>query len=126
MANPRADAERNDAGVADEIRTLRGGAQAAARHAADMAGHDYFSHTGRDGSSPAQRVRRAGYGYRMTGENIAAGPMSPEDAMAGWITSPGHCANLMNARYTEMGVAFTANAQSAMGVYWVQLFGLPR
>lgn len=99
---------------------------AAAGHADDMAANDYFSHTGRDGSTPAQRVRRAGYRYRMTGENIAAGQMTPEQALAGWIRSPGHCANLMQAGYSEMAVAFAVNAKSRMGVYWVQQFGTPR
>jgi len=99
---------------------------AAARHAADMATQDYFSHIARDGSSPAQRVARAGYRYRTTGENIASGQLSPETAMSGWLKSPGHCANLMNAAYTEMGVAYAVNADSRMGVYWAQLFGAPR
>jgi uncharacterized protein YkwD len=100
--------------------------QAASAHADDMASHNYFSHTGRDGASPAQRVERAGYLYRMTGENIAAGQMTPEQAVAGWIKSPGHCANLMNRSYSEMAVAYAVNARSSMGVYWVQQFGTPR
>ena len=96
-------------------------------HAEDMARHNYFSHSGRDGSDPAQRVERAGYRYRFTGENIAAGTqMQAEDAVAGWIKSPGHCANLMNPAYTEMGVAFAINAASQMGIYWAQAFGTPR
>ena len=99
---------------------------AAARQAADMADNNYFSHTGRDGSTPAQRVTRAGYRYRTTGENIAAGALTAEETVAGWIKSPGHCANLMNRAYTEMGVAFSVNATSSMGVYWVQHLGTPR
>ncbi len=99
---------------------------AAAGHANDMASEDYFSHKARDGSTPAQRVSRAGYHWRLTGENIAAGQLTPESAMAGWLKSPGHCANLMNPGYTEMGVAFAVNARSAMGAYWVQEFGTPR
>ena len=90
---------------------------AAAAHARDMAGKDYFSHTAPDGSTPAQRVSRAGYRYRMTGENIAAGQLSPEIAMAGWLKSPGHCANLMQPGYTEIGVAFAVSPTSKMGAY---------
>lgn len=101
-------------------------AEAARLHAADMARNSYFSHDGRDGSNPAQRVTRAGYKYRATGENIAAGQMKPEDAVAGWIKSPPHCANLMNPVFTEMGVAYAVDAKSAMGVYWAQSFGTPR
>ena len=101
-------------------------AAAALAHAEDMARGDYFSHTGRDGSNPAQRVERAGYRYRRTGENIAGGQMQPEAAVAGWIKSPPHCANLMNGAFTEMGAAYAANAKSEMGVYWAQEFGTPR
>jgi uncharacterized protein YkwD len=101
-------------------------ARASLLHAQDMARHSYFSHAGRDGSNPAQRVERAGYKYRATGENIAAGQMRPEDAVAGWIKSPPHCANLMNPAFTEMGVAFSVDPKSEMGVYWAQAFGTPR
>lgn len=101
-------------------------AEASRLHAEDMARYNYFGHSGRDGSDPAQRVERAGYRYRSTGENIAGGQMKPEDAMAGWIKSPEHCANLMNPGFTEMGAAFAIDSRSEMGVYWTQAFGTPR
>ena len=101
-------------------------AQASRLHAEDMARHSYASHDGSDGATLEQRVARAGYRYRATGENIAAGQMTPEDAVASWIRSPSHCANLMNPAYTEMGVAFAVNTASEMGVYWAQVFGAPR
>jgi uncharacterized protein YkwD len=101
-------------------------AAASRLHAEDMAHNNYFSHGGRDGSNPAQRVERAGYRYRATGENIAAGQMKPEEAVAGWIKSPPHCANLMNPAFIEMGVAFAIDPKSDLGVYWTQAFGTPR
>ena len=101
-------------------------AAAASRHAEDMAKNNYFAHEGRDGSTPAQRVQATGYRYRMTGENIAAGPTRAEEAVEGWIKSPPHCANLMNAGYTEMGAAYAVDASSEFGVYWAQSFGTPR
>ena len=101
-------------------------AESSRLHAEDMARYNYLSHSGRDGSDPAQRVERAGYRYRATGENIAAGQTKPEDVVAGWIKSPPHCANLMDPRYTEMGVAFAVNPKSEMGVYWTQTFGTLR
>lgn len=102
-------------------------AEAARRHAEDMARYNYFSHSGRDGSDPAQRIERAGYRYRATGENIAAGTrMDPEEAVAGWIKSPGHCAILMSPAYIEMGAGFAVSAASEFGVYWAQAFGAPR
>ena len=101
-------------------------ASAARQHAEDMAHYNYFSHNERDGSTPAERVSRVGYKFRATGENIAAGPSTPEDAVAGWVKSPPHCANLMNPAYTEMGIAFAVDRNSELGVYWTQVFGAPR
>ncbi len=101
-------------------------ARVAQVHAADMANNNFFSHDGRDGSNPAQRVERAGYRYRATGENIAAGMSTADRAVEGWIKSPPHCANLMSQAYTEMGVAYATNPRSQMGVYWAQSFGAPR
>jgi len=101
-------------------------AEASRLHAEDMARHSYLSHTGRDGSNPAQRAERAGYRYRSIGENIAGGQTKPEDAVAGWIKSPAHCANLMNPVFSEMGVAFAVDPGSELGVYWAQAFGTPR
>ena len=95
-------------------------------HASDMARHNYFSHTGRDGSHVAVRASRAGYPWRSIGENIAAGQLNAEVAVQGWLKSPGHCANLMAPVYTDMGAAFAVNDQSKAGVYWVQVFGAVR
>jgi uncharacterized protein YkwD len=100
-------------------------ARAARSHSEDMAGGNYFSHNSRDGTGPAARVERAGYNYGGTAENIAAGQMTPEAAVAAWVTSPGHCANLMSAEYTEMGVAMASNRHSAMGAYWTQVLATP-
>lgn len=101
-------------------------AEAARLHSEEMARFNFLSHSGRDGSTSAQRVERAGYRYRAMGENIAGGQLKPEDAVAGWIDSPGHCANLMSPVFTEMGVAFAVNRKSRMGVYWTQEFGTRR
>ena len=100
-------------------------ARSAALHAADMAANGFFSHTGHNGSTLPQRVTRAGYAFRTTGENIAAGQPSIEDAIAGWLKSPGHCANLMNSAFTDIGAGFAFN-DNGMRVYWVQDFGTPR
>ena len=101
-------------------------ADASRLHSESMARYNYFSHKGQDGSSPAQRVEKSGYRYRATGENLAGGQLNPEDAMAAWINSPAHCANLMNPAFTEMGAAFAIDGKSKMGVYWTQLFAAPR
>jgi uncharacterized protein YkwD len=100
--------------------------RAALQHSQDMAAHSYMDHTGRDGSSPADRITRTGYKWRMVGENLASGIMTPDEAVAGWLQSPHHCANLMTARFTEMGLAFAVNPSTDAGVYWTQTFGTTR
>ena len=98
---------------------------AAAAHARDMARRKYFEHRGRDGSQPRDRVRRAGYESRLTGENIALGPESAEEVVDGWLASPGHCANIMDSRFREIGVGLALGKKRGQ-IYWVQNFGAPR
>ena len=99
--------------------------RAARAHSQDMVGHDFFSHTGSDGSTPAQRVTRAGYRWRMVGENIASGVGAPRDVVAGWLASPHHCANIMTAGFRQMGVAFAVNPASTQVIAWTEDFGTP-
>ncbi len=101
-------------------------AESSQRHSDDMARNNFFDHVSpRDGSHSWDRVERAGYKYRTTGENIAAGYPSAEAAVEGWIKSPGHCANLMNPEFTDMGAALAVNRSSKMELYWTQEFGTP-
>jgi uncharacterized protein YkwD len=98
---------------------------AAQTHSSAMATNDFFDHTGLDNSSPGDRITAAGYAWRTYGENIAAGYGDAQAAMAGWISSPGHCANLMNPNFTQMGAASATNAGSTYGIYWTQNFAAP-
>jgi uncharacterized protein YkwD len=99
--------------------------RAAAEHSKDMADHNYFDHTGRDGSSPDQRATRQGYKWRAVGENLASGILTPEAVVSGWVGSPHHCENLMDPRFKQMAVAYAVNNASNNGIYWTQLFGTP-
>jgi len=94
-------------------------------YARDMATYGYMNHTGRDGSTPQQRVTRGGYHWVEVGENLASGIMTPEDVVDGWLHSPEHCANLMDPLFREMGVAFAVNPHNNAGVYWAMEFGTP-
>ena len=99
--------------------------QAAKGHATDMATNNYFSHTGLDGRSPAQRVVAAGYNYSRMGENIAAGQTSVESVMAAWIASPGHCQNMMTPDYRDIAVACVRNDAATYRLYWAMEMGRP-
>ena len=95
-------------------------------HAADMAQHNYFEHEDRAGHSPADRVRAVGYQEKLVGENIAYGPKTADEVVQGWLDSPGHCENIMDPRFAEMGIAYSAGRASKRGLYWVQLLADPR
>jgi uncharacterized protein YkwD len=95
-------------------------------HAADMAQHNYFEHQDRAGHSPADRVRAVGYQEKLVGENIAYGPKTADEVVQGWLDSPGHCENIMDPRFAEMGIAYAAGRASKRGLYWVQVLADPR
>jgi uncharacterized protein YkwD len=98
--------------------------QAALAHSQDMAQKRYFSHQGTDGTVVGDRARQAGYQWRRIGENIAAGLATPQEAVAGWLDSPPHCANLMDPGFTEMGAAYAISpASKTSRTYWTQVFG---
>ena len=41
----------------------------------------------------------------------------------GWVSSAGHCANLMNPQYRELGAAYAVDPKSDPGIYWTAMFG---
>jgi len=89
--------------------------QAALTHCNDMYENNFFSHVSSNGSNLGDRVKKSGYIWSACGENIGKGYISEEDVVSGWLSSPGHCKNLMNPVFKEMGVART-------GEYWTQVF----
>jgi uncharacterized protein YkwD len=94
-------------------------------HASDMAINNYFEHEDLSGHTPADRVRAVGYREKLVGENIAFGPRTAEEVVQGWMDSPGHCENIMDPRFAEMGIAY-ASGHAKRGLYWVQVFAAPR
>ncbi|MEO8064458.1 MAG: CAP domain-containing protein [Pseudomonadota bacterium] len=111
--------------AAQPLSTSRQLDDAAGDHARNMARRNFFAHRGADGSQPKDRVLRAGYGSRLTGENIAFGPESAEEVVAGWLASPGHCANIMEPEFQHIGVGVATGSKRGR-IYWVQDFGAPR
>jgi len=92
---------------------------AARNHSMDMGTRDYFSHSSPEGEGPGERLNHAGYSPSTWGENIAWGYESPEAVVSGWMGSDGHCANIMNANFTQIGVGYFE------GSLWTQAFGRP-
>jgi uncharacterized protein YkwD len=85
-------------------------AQAALEHATDMYKKHYFSHQSNDGRDMQDRLINGGYGYKgfqryEIGENIAFGQQTIDEVLTGWFKSIGHCKNLMNPAFREIGIA---------------------
>jgi hypothetical protein len=95
---------------------------AARAHSADMRDQDYFSHTSPTGETMANRLSAVGYPYFTAGENIGAGYSTPASVVAAWVASDGHCRNLMDPAYSDIGVGY-ADGGGSYGSYWTQDFG---
>ena len=107
-------------------------ARAAAKHSKDMVRRDFFSHSSPGGSSPAARIKDAGYlrGARgwSVGENIAWGTghlASPQETVESWMNSAGHKANILHRAFKEIGigVALGAPGQGSDGATYTTNFG---
>jgi uncharacterized protein YkwD len=99
---------------------------AAQVHSKNMAELEFFSHTGPDGAGVSERVNKAHYRWSAVGENIAAGQISVDEVVDAWLSSPGHCANIMNAKFTETGAARITAPSSQYSPFWTQTFARPR
>lgn len=98
---------------------------AALLHAQDIAARGEMGHDGSDGSTAAERVDRAGYDWRVVGENVAAGQSTAEEVVDTWLASAGHCKNLMDPRFSETGVAVATNSNDDQVIFWVQVYASP-
>ncbi len=112
-------------------------ARAAQAHTTSMAVGDYFEHVGPQGQTPLARMRAVGYisssraGYEV-GENIAWGTLylaTPRAIVAAWMASPGHRANILDARYRETGIGVSSHPPTSLahgqpGAIYTQDFGV--
>jgi uncharacterized protein YkwD len=107
---------------------------AAQAYAADLVAGQYFSHTGRDGSTIRSRLDAAGYlprnGGWAIGENLAWGTgalATPASIMQAWMNSPGHRENILNAEYREIGIGVVPgnpSTGSGAGATYANAFGV--
>jgi uncharacterized YkwD family protein/spore coat assembly protein SafA len=83
----------------------------------DMKDKSYFSHTSPTYGSPFQMMKDFGISYKSAAENIAKGYKTPSAVVNGWMNSSGHRANILNERFTHIGVGYVAD-----GSFWTQMF----
>ncbi|MDQ0273710.1 CAP domain-containing protein [Cytobacillus purgationiresistens] len=83
----------------------------------DMQAKGYFDHNSPTYGSPFDMMKQFGISYSSAGENIAMGQRSPQEVVTGWMNSQGHRENILNAKYTHLGVGHVES-----GNYWTQMF----
>ena len=93
--------------------------QAAYKHSQDMFKHQFLGHTSSNGDTLAERMGKVKYSWQVVGENIAHNQNSIRQVIAAWLSSPGHCSNMMSADYTQTGVA-------NVNKYWTQVYAAPK
>lgn len=99
-------------------------AQAAHDHVLDMAQHNFFGHTGSDGSNPADRAKRDGYEHLSGFETLTAGQDTPEAALAAWMGSQVHRDILLNCSLQDAGPGFILDTDgNGFKYYWAILLG---
>lgn len=94
----------------------------------NMCDNNYFTHNDKQGHRFFYYILQAGYNYDSAGENLAQGYNTIQGAVNAWVASPSHYANIINASYTETGVAVLqcSNYQDSQeSTVIVQLFGKP-
>jgi uncharacterized protein YkwD len=88
-----------------------------------MVTHRDFSH----GADFAARISRVGFDWSNAGENIATGYATPATVVRAWMASTGHCQNILNPIYREVGTGVSndkISGYSTLAGTWTQDFGL--
>src|SRR3989338_512287 len=100
--------------------------EAAQEKANDMATRGYFAHVSPTGITPWYWFTKAGYRFIYAGENLAINFSDSSVVNQAWMNSPGHRANILNANFTEVGIATAEGLYEAKPTIFVaQMFGKP-
>jgi len=83
----------------------------------------FFSHTRPNGRKFSSVAEDVGLLYQKIGENLASGQVTPEQVVSEWMASPTHRANILDANYTQLAVAYGIGSDGYY--YWVQIFYRP-
>lgn len=118
------DREEEDLHALVPSSVLAAAAQAKADH---MAEHGYFAHVSPEGIEPWHWFEVAGYDYAAAGENLAVNFSDSENVEEAWMNSPAHRANILSAKFTEIGIATAVGEyKGKKTTFVVQMFGTPR
>lgn len=103
--------------------------QASQFHTEYMAREDCYEHECPDGPTVAERYQKFDYRWFSLSENIAAGYTTPWEAFVGWMTSPGHRANILAPATKTVGAGYRYDRNDGgrvrWGHYWAMNFAVP-
>ena len=114
--------------TAQPLTWSEGLAAAALTQAREMALSKRMSHRDRDNRGLAERLRATGYRFSAAVENVAVGYPSLDVVVDAWISSEGHCENLLNGAVLELGIACVdgdASDAPEERRYWTLVLGAP-
>jgi uncharacterized protein YkwD len=101
--------------------------QAAQEKLDDMFQKNYWDHNGPNGETAWNFITAEDYYYQLAGENLARGFNNSEEAVDAWMASESHKANILNNRFSEIGVASSSGKiKGSQTTVIVQLFGEPK
>jgi len=102
---------------------LTASAQAKAQ---DMLKNQYFEHNSPSGLTPWYWIKRSGYRYIRSAENLAVHYSTAEEEQDAWMTSPSHRKNILNPEFTDTGIGLASgNFEGEETTFVVQHFGKP-
>jgi len=93
----------------------------------DMFAKGYFEHVSPSGESASSVADDIGYEYISIGENIALGNFETDQVLVqAWMDSPGHRANILNQKFTNLGIAVAKGTYKGRETWiGVQIFSRP-
>lgn len=94
---------------------------AAAMHSRDMSAQNRPWHFGSDGSSPLDRVRRAGYGGRLAGELISETYETELVTLSAWMSQPDTRAVILDPASNELGFSWFQEPNGK--IWWTMVTG---
>lgn len=101
--------------------------QAAKLKVKDMIDNQYFAHVSPQGKNPWYWLNQVGYKYQFAGENLAIDFYDTKKVAQAWMDSPTHRKNILNSKYTEIGIAVGSGRYKGKKVaFVVQMFATPR
>jgi uncharacterized protein YkwD len=103
-------------------------AAAALVQAREMVLAQRMSHHDRDNRGLAERLRATGYRFSAAVENLAVGYPSLDVVVEAWVSSEGHCENLLSSAVLEFGIACVDAGPSDAPEerrYWTLVLGAP-